>query len=185
MLNLISSNAASTTKGALVPIQTITLASSGGFTFSNIPQIYQDLFISVSARSEYSSSTLDVILLSWPYTQNHSYTTFRANGSTSMTIDHFRGSTSYGVYLNSIPTTTSAANSFGYLNIHIFDYTNTTRFKNIIATQAYDLNTGGGGISYTTGTKNTTTAITELTIGGGNAGISAGSRATLYGIRGA
>lgn len=184
MLSLLSSNSASTTKGAMVPIQTISLSASGGFVFNNIPQIYQDLFISISARGDYASS-MDVVLLSWPYTQNHSYTTMRALGSSSMTIDHFRGSTAYGVYLNSIPAATSAANTFGYVNIHIFDYSNTTRFKNVIAAQAFDLNTAGGGVSYTAGTKNTTTAITELSIGGGNAGISAGSIATLYGIRGA
>jgi hypothetical protein len=178
MSTLLSSVANSSVKGAMVPIQTVTLASNGGIVFNNVPQIYQDLMVIASLRSAYASS-LDVTLFEWGYTTNYSYTALRSNGAS---VDSYRGTGAYGIYCNSTPAATASANIFGSFIAHIFDYTNSTRFKNALIYQAYDLN-GSGGFTYTVGTKNTTDAVTMVEVGGGNAAIAAGSTATLYGIK--
>ena len=164
--------------GAMVPIASVTLATTGGILFSNVPQTYQDLFVVASLRGEYASS-VDVAILEWGYTTNYSYTGLRGLGSSA---DSYRGTGAYGIYCNSIPAATSTAGIYGAFEAHILNYANTTTYKTALVRQAFDLN-GSGGTSLTVGMKNTTAAVTMVEIGGGNNALSAGSTATLYGIR--
>jgi hypothetical protein len=83
-----------------------------------------------------------------------------------------------------VPAASSTANIYGSFEAHILNYTNATTYKTAIVRQGFDLN-GSGGTSLTVGMKNTTAAVTMVEIGGGNNAISAGSTATLYGIRAA
>lgn len=164
--------------GAMVPIASVTLATAGGITFNNVPQTYQDLMVVASLRGEYASTT-DVVLFEWGYTPNYSYTSLRGLGASA---DSFRGTNAYGIYCNSIPAANAPAGVYGSFVGHILNYASTTTYKTGIVRQAFDLN-GSGGTSLTVGMKNTTAAVTMVEIGGGNNAISAGSTATLYGIR--
>jgi hypothetical protein len=164
--------------GGMVPIATVTLSSAGGIQFFNVPQTFQDLFVVASLRGEYAAA-LDVVLFEWGYTTNYSYTALRGTGSAA---DSYRGTGAYGIYCNSIPAASSTSGIFGSFEGHILNYANTTNYKTAIVRQAFDLN-GSGGTSLTVGMKNTTAAVTFVEIGGGNNALSAGSTATLYGIR--
>jgi hypothetical protein len=162
-------------------IQTITLSTNAGITFSNVPQTYTDLVVVGQLRGLYAAS-LEVALIQWGYTQTYSYTAMRSNGSTA---DSYGGSSAYGLYCNSIPGASTASGIFGTFEAHIFNYTNTTTFKQCIVKQSYDYGSSGGGTSVTCGTRNLTGAITSVEIGGGNNAIVAGSTVSLYGIKAA
>jgi hypothetical protein len=179
MLNLISSNSASTTKGAVVPIQTITLSTSGGFTFTNIPQGYKHLFVNGRLRGNHAAN-LDVVLVYPSYVQSHNVVYLMADGS-SLSSGFL--SNAYGVYCNHMPAANSTAGAFGAFNLWVTDYTSTVKYKSFLARNSSDYN-GGGTTTLTMGTYKSTSALTELGIGGGNNAIAAGSTLTLYGIKG-
>ena len=159
------------------PIATLTLATSGGLAFNNVPQNYTDLVLVCSVRSTYNAAS-DVGILDFGYTTNHSYTALRAVGTTPTS---YNGTASYGLYCNAIPAATTNANIFGTFVAHIFNYSNSTTYKTAIVRQGWDLN-GSGGTTITVGMKNLTAPLTTVELGGGNAALAAGSTATLYGI---
>jgi hypothetical protein len=173
-----ASTSASATHGAIVPIQKITLTSNGGFTFNNVPQTYQDLFVVGNMRGLYAA-TFDVVLLQWGYTQTYNYMAMRGQGSS---VDSYRGTGAYGLYCNSMPAASTNSNAFGGFEAYIPNYAQSNTRKTVLVKQSFDVN-NSGGITYTIGSRNITDAVTMLELGGGNNAIAAGSTATLYGIR--
>lgn len=164
-------------QGALVPIQSTTITSTPtGFSFTNIPQVYQDLMIVLSFRKV--SGTYDgIFAINGDYTTNTAgrlqmYTDGTSHAGESRTND----STMYipDGQSHSSPTFLTAV-------IHLFDYTSTNRKTAIMQIAGYR-----GSIYWSTLSvaSKTVGAATSLSVTGNDGEFVAGTTCTLYGIKG-
>lgn len=168
--------------GAMVPIASSTLASSGDFYFTNIPQTYQDLFISVYGRSTQTLSTGSYFGgFNGNYGGNTNYSSTYLYGDGSSAVS-YRQSNQQGIWdEGTLPATSATSGIFGAMNMHILNYANTSTFKTYLLRSASDIN-GGGRTTLGVGLWRQTAAINTIYL---TASISfaAGTQATLYGIR--
>ena len=116
----------------LQPIANIAVTSSGGaggYSFTNIPQTYTDLFIVLSARSVGSGTSTDIRA----YTNNNtqmSDTNLYGNGSGYSST---RESTAAGAfYAGTIPASGATSNTFGNTQIYVSNYTSSNAKSFII-----------------------------------------------------
>ena len=170
--------------GAMVPIATSTLATDASvFSFTNIPQTYQDLFISIQWRDTTSGTGNSSVYLTTnafdgsatPYSQTILY----GNGSSALSAR--ATAKPYADTLGFVPKAGNTSGIFGSLTAHFLNYANTSTTKTYLIRTASDLN-GSGDTSLTVGLINSTAAITYINLSP-QTGILAGSTATLYGIR--
>jgi hypothetical protein len=170
--------------GAMVPIASTTLTSSGDVYFTNIPQTYQDLFISVYGRSTQAlttSSYFGGFNFNYGSNTNYSSTTLKGDGSSATST---RQSDQQGIWADGIlPGASSTLGIFGATTIYILNYANTSTFKTYLMRCASDLN-GSGATTLTVGTWRQTSAISTVYLTASVA-FAAGSQLTLYGIRAA
>ena len=161
-------------------ISTITGASSGLKTFTNIPQIYTHLQLRMIHR--------DI------FTTTPSYTYLRFNGDLGNTANnhYLRGDGSSAVsganqinanYVITVPqpSNDALANVYASTIIDILDYSSTTKFKVARAISGYDLN-GSGLVGIYGGMWRDTSAITSIGIGSAYQDDVANFRVDLYGI---
>jgi hypothetical protein len=171
-----------TQQGAFHPIATQTLTSSGDVYFTNIPQTFQDLFISVSGRSNQTASQGGYFLGfngNYGGNTNYSTTTLLANSSS---VSSTRQTNQSGLWGDGfIPATSSRGGVFGAMNMHILNYANTTNFKTYLMQCASDTD-GSGNTSITVGTWRQTSAISTIYLTPSISFV-AGSTISLYGIR--
>lgn len=168
------------------PIQTTTLTTgTATVTFSSIPATYTDLIVVANVYGRFSSTSAAAlrIRLNGDTSSNYSVTTLLGNGSTA-----YSGRLSSQTYLElgSIMAQNSTSSStFPPIIFHIFNYTNTTRFKTILSrTNSED---GTNTTSRRTGTyvglwRKAPEAINSIEIGTDGTDYVAGSTFTLYGI---
>lgn len=153
---------------AWVPIATSEGVES--MTFSNIPQIYKDLFLVCTDTSSKGSSFGSLLLNDL----TTGYKTYGAIGNSTTVSTPSWTNTAY------IPFGVGPAFALYYDNYmlrwHIGDYSSTTKTKQIIARYDSPSNAYTQVIS---ATNSTTNAITSLTISGGYS-----NNAYLYGIVG-
>jgi hypothetical protein len=153
------------------PIASTTLTSSGTITFTSIPQTYTDL---VLVTNLIGASTADLdITLNGNTGSNYSWTVLYSSGSTisSSRISNFAAMRLD--YYGYIGTT------FGQMNVANFiNYSNTSTFKTVIARA----NNGDYGVDAMACLWRSTAAITTIAI---TNTLSAGSTASLYGIKAA
>jgi hypothetical protein len=177
---LLPSVAAGSMHGAIVPIGYFTGNGASQASFTNIPQIYQDLRVVIYGRSGTSAATQTFSFYVNNNQNNTSYseTDLYGNGASALSL---RNTTGYGLgYI--IPAATSTSGIFGSITIDILNYANTTTYKTILARQAFDLN-GSGSTYLSAGFNRTNTnAITQLDVVVPGALIS-GSTVALYGVR--
>jgi hypothetical protein len=172
--------------GAMVPIQSATITSTGAFDFSNIPQIYQDLRVVLFVRSTNANATGDAFVMYFNHGagfQFTGYSTTNLSGDGSSAVSNRESNTSAIRIPNLIPTTTQTAAVFASITFDILNYRSST-FKNAILRGASDAN-GAGQTTFTVGLSQNTGAVTGLLMatGLGNNHFAANSTATLYGIR--
>lgn len=173
--------------GAMVPIASSTLSANGYFEFSNIPQTYQDLFISVNARaaatvgdSGYSNQSYITAYFN-DITSNYSVTFLIGDGSSATST---RASTQSNCYFGFIPNANATSGIFGSTTVHILNYANTSTFKTTLSRTAGDAN-GSGTTTLTVNNWRNTAAINKITLYCSYTNFLAGTTATLYGIRAA
>jgi hypothetical protein len=175
------SSAASNTKGAVVTIGYFPITSStGSMTFSNVPQIYQDLRIVVngvtSSASRFYVSYGDSSTLysdTWMIT-DMSATTYQSGRYIN------QNSNNVGGLINGSGTT--------YPSVHetyIPNYTNTVTYKSALSRFSKDLN-GSASPNYAAWEQvaslwRSTAAISTVTVGFG--GLMTFGSVSLYGIR--
>ena len=156
------------------PLQSIVLTSSAStVTFSNIPQIYQDLV--VVSQGQITTGVQNMLLrVNGDTGSNYSYTLLTGNGSSAASA---RGtSTSNGVadsngYLN--------ATNFNLATLHFMNYSNTTTYKTILSRS----NSASTGTDAIANLWRSTAAITSISVYPANsASFAAGSTFDLYGI---
>lgn len=171
-----------TQQGAFHPIASQTLTSSGDVYFTNIPQTFQDLFISVSGRSNQTASQggyFGGFNFNYGGNSNYSSTTIFGNSSSVASI---RQTNQAGLWGDGfIPALSSRAGVFGAMNMHILNYANTTNFKTYLMQCASDTD-GSGNTSMTTGTWRQTSAISTIYLTSSISFVP-GSTISLYGIR--
>ena len=185
---ILSSTASSSMKGAVVPIAsfTVTNSTTNDITFSNIPQVYNDLYLIFDGRrtdvSRLANFFVSPISASMPVSPQ----------STTIMEWALTGALSYSYvnqdaqYAGIIPSSMSAPNNFGVVTWECFDYTNSNVFKTCLSRSAADVD-GDGRTRLTVGLARTLNPITTVIISTFNGSIyfAPQSRATLYGIRGA
>lgn len=171
--------------GAMVPIVSSTLSSNGYFEFSNIPQTYQDLFISVNARaaatvgdSGFSNQSYITTYFN-DITANYSVTFLIGDGSSATST---RASAQGNAYFGFIPNANATSGIFGSTTVNILNYANTSTFKTILSRTAGDAN-GSGTTTLTVNGWRNTAAINKITLYCSYTNFVAGTTATLYGIR--
>jgi hypothetical protein len=172
--------------GAMVPIQSATITSTGAFDFANIPQTFQDLRVVLFVRSTNANATGDAYVMYFNHgggLQFTGYSSTNLAGDGSSAVSNRESSTSAIRIPGLIPTTTQTAGIFASISFDILNY-RSSRFKTAILRGAGDTN-GAGQTTLTVGLSQNTGAITGLLMATGLGGdhFSAGSTATLYGIR--
>lgn len=170
---------ASPMHGAMVPIaRAVGTGSTFYLSFTNIPQIYQDLFLvcyGLTASGDFL--TLNSVN---SYSPNISQTTLEGNGTSASSS---RASARYAWYLQSSASTNMTSTIPQTAEIHILNYSNTSTYKTLLGRYAIDAN-GSGNTGLTVGMVSTTSGISSFSIatGYGN-NFTTNATFTLYGIR--
>ena len=162
--------------GAMVPISSTVVASTGSVTMSSIPATFQDLFLVVSARTDSSTLTSALLRFNGDSGSNYSSTMLIGNGS-SATSERY--SNESFVRIGYAIGSSQLASAYASQTIHILNYANTSTNKTVIARDASDTN-GSGLTQLSAGLWRNTAAISSITYA---TSLVAGSTATLYGIR--
>lgn len=177
---------AGSVKGAVVPIAYYNNAGSafGNYTFSNIPQTFQDLMVVIYGRDASTGTSPWMSQLNYRFNgdagTNYSQTRLYGSGSSAVS-DRVTSQTS----TNTDPLVFSGAgaNIFSTTVTHILNYTNASIYKTFISRTSADAN-GTGWAVITAGLwRNASSGITSLSVYGGVGGFTAGSSIELFGIR--
>jgi hypothetical protein len=177
-----ASNAAGAMHGALVHIATVTgTGSSNGVTFSNIPQIYQDLFVVANGGGSTSgASSLIFVTFNGIYPNPLSSTYVYGNGTSVLSG---RVTNNDKIPMNGTGSGIATTTNPGAYVAHILNYANASTFKTVLCRSAEDQN-GSGQTALTVGLLRSTSAITAFNVSqvdGTNTPTS--TKVTLYGIR--
>ena len=169
--------------GALVPIATVNgNGSSSDISFSNIPQVYQDLMLVMYVRTDNASSSGANLYFNGVFNSSTSgFTNMQGNG-TSATSNRSTNIAAFPIGV--VPFVSSTSGLFASGITHILNYKSTGIYKTVLSRWADDRN-GSGDTRLNVGSwLNSTAAITQInvaTYGQGN--WVTGSTFTLYGIR--
>ena len=169
--------------GAMVPIASVTFTSdsSGGFAFTNIPQTYQDLQISLYGRDTSANTSITGgIYLNTIATTSWSSTFLRGDGSSASSSRTTTSTPTYGGGFV-VPAASATTDIFGGVLMHILNYANASTFKTVLSRSACDLN-GSGLTELRVSLWGNTSAVTRIDVAS-SANWKAGTTATLYGIR--
>jgi hypothetical protein len=170
--------------GAMVPIASFTLiADAAVFTFSNIPQTFQDLMLVAYWRDTTASTGNSSIYLTTNHYNGSSnlYSQTLLSGDGSSASSTRATAKTYADTLGFVPKNSNATGIFGSAIFHFLNYANTTTNKTYLVRTSADLN-GSGNTSLAVGLIAGTAAINTVAISPLTQ-ILAGSTATLYGIR--
>jgi len=175
----ISSSASITSYNNYSSIATAT-PNNSSVAFSNIPQDYKHLQLRIFARTS-GAGDFDTMVLRFNGDTNSNYMMHWIFGDgTSASYGNSTPSTTY-IQIRDISASGSLANSFGAFIVDIYDYASVLKIKTVRTMGGYDTNSTGK-INLQTGTWNSTTPISSITLAGGNAAFIANSHVALYGI---
>lgn len=154
--------------------------------FTAIPASYAHLMLAVTARTDQAVPASSLGLrFNGDTATNYDGTTLAGNGISASSSEYFGAGTMFGVI--AVPGATSAdGRLFGGGSILIPDYANTTAWKNTngCAASASARTTGGHLVNLNSGLWCSVAAINQVTLLPGAGNFVAGSRATLYGLKG-
>ena len=166
---------------SMFPIASYTFTSDGGgFSFTNVPQVYEHLRIHFVSRGTAGFS--GSFLSNYIYFNTNDGANYRhgwnfvGNNAAGSAGGFASSSGTYALY----PDSTRAANIFGAGIVDICDYSNTSKFKTAKYFGGTDVN-GAGSIMIGEFTYSSLNAITQINISG-DGNYAAGSRFDLYGI---
>jgi hypothetical protein len=157
-------------------LQSSTLSADGSFSLTSIPQTFTHLQLRFYGKLTASGSGA-----------GGAYIGFNGDANISGAHQMYSNGSSTGFNYDSlssiITTCYGYANYFSYAIVDILDYTNTNKFKSVTSFGGYDVNvTGSGQVFFKSAVYRSTSAIQSLTLTGGGAAITSGSRVDLYGI---
>lgn len=171
----------------LIQTYDVTSASQAAYVFSAIPQTYKHLQVRITGRFNSTASStyiFSIYLNGYDGVSNSARHSLECDGTSVTSAAGSSVTNIWGGYIamNNYPTNAFSANI-----IDILDYSSTTKNKTIremggVVSTA----TSTSKIALHSGFKNTTNAVTSLEISSDNGSIfwMAGSRLSLYGIKG-
>ena len=157
-------------------ISTVTVGSGGAssIAFTSIPQIYTDLLVVCSGRTDGSGNGINISFNG--NTSNYSSRALQGNGS---------GVSSFGTYNRNAGMVTDSnqtASVFGSTSIYVPNYTGST-FKSYSADGVSEHNSATAYMSFIAGLWSDVSAITSLTLSLMAGNFMQHSSASLYGIK--
>jgi hypothetical protein len=162
-------------------IATTVLSSNGTPVFTNIPQTYQHL--QVRAATLVAGSTNGATYEdSWAINSDYNgsnYNTHQLRGNGSSTSSIYRSS---GMFLQHASFTSGQLITNAAV-VDFLDYRNTSKFKTVRLFGGVS-GPSGSWVTLSSGLWRSTAAITSLEYNYGGTAFAAGSRVSLYGIRG-
>jgi hypothetical protein len=163
-----------------IPITTVTVGSGGATTidFNNIPQIYTDLVIKISARATAGGAFAGLVIA--PNGNTANYTLRWLGDAGGGAVSYTQGAFGYS-HLFYIPATSATASTFGNGEITIPNYTSANN-KSISADGANENNATAIYQGMSAGLWSNTAPITSISLTTGGSFVQY-STATLYGIR--
>jgi hypothetical protein len=172
-----------TAQGAMVPISsvTVTSATDTSMGFSNIPQIYKDLYCVITSRRT-DAVTEGTQFLYTGYSGTIASTTKLYGDGASAASS--RVTAQNAGFIGAYPGASSGGGIFGSQIIHILDYANTSKFKTFLCRTASDRN-GAGQTEISMTLFRDTAGLTSFGVSTYNASVYyvPGSTMTLYGIK--
>lgn len=166
----------------LFPIATTTVGAGGAssVTFSSIPQVYTDLLIKASARTDATPGVaVNNITAQFNGVTSSSYSEKGLGGNGSSAYSQSYSRTVVGVGLANSSSSTS--NTFGNTDIYIPNYTS-SNYKSTSADGVTENNATASWVEMDAGLFSNTSPISSITLtSGGN--FLQYSTFTLYGIR--
>lgn len=165
------------------PIATFTSSgSTGQFSFTSIPQTYTDLVLVFYARSTFSISLHQSYIQVNGSASGYSSTRLVGDGASASSS---RATAQTGMYPGALPGGSSTAGVFGAQTVHFLNYSNTSKFKTILARTGADLS-GSGTTELAASLWSNTAAISSILLQNvDGVAFASGSTATLYGIKAA
>lgn len=172
---------------AMIPIYTQTVGAGGvaSVTFNNIPGIYTDLMLQISARSSASGYDNVRLKINNDTSALYSQTSLYGNGATASSE---RLASASNIYIfdyspGSIPNALSTANTFSNFSAYIPNYTS-SNFKSVISEVATENNVASDYVRNTLGAGlyRSTSSINRLDVSV-FASFTQYSTFTLYGIK--
>ena len=159
----------------LISTITVSTATTANIDFQNIPAIYDDLVLHLSARYDGSGSPNTLISfnnLTTSFTSRVLYGDGTSAGSTDA-VDRF-------IAYNSLSTNTASTFGSGY--VYIPNYAGSTN-KSYAADSASETNGTTAYIGMVAGLRSNTAAITQITFTPSSGNFVQYSSASLYGIK--
>lgn len=172
-------------ESAYTLIQSTVLSSATtAISFDSIPQTYSHLQVRISPASNASGNYSDIYIgINNIYTTNYHNHRLLGNGSSALSSNNTN--TQYPVVGKA--TSTDITNAYGGAIIDIYDYTSTTKRKVFKSLQSSVSGSAGSGpiVELSTGLLTNTPAVTSIALYLITFQFLAGSRFSLYGIKGA
>lgn len=168
-----------TQQGAMVQIGISDMNGTvTAFSFSDIPQTYQDLMIIADIRSIGGGAGAGWVINGNPSGVTYGTTTIKGDGSSATSA---RGSSmSYGA--SQVGALGSTAGINALMIVHFLNYANSTTKKTWIQKTASDIN-GSGFVGMESMANSSNSPITSITCSTANGSVNWIGTATLYGIK--
>ncbi len=169
--------------GGMIPLSTFTATSNTAtVTFSDIPQNYEHLQVRITARDSRTTANGDEVRFTFNSDTSSNYALHELSGNGSSASSNAGTNQAY-IGINRIAADGATSSIFGTIIMDILDYSNTNKFKTVRALGGADWN-GSGEIYFSSGLWRSTSAISSITmIGGNNNNFKQYSSFALYGIK--
>jgi hypothetical protein len=165
---------------------TTLAAAAGSVVFSSIPQTYRHLRLVLTARGDLTGTGPQRVLMRMNADSGAGYHwQYMRGNATTPTTGAFIGASSIGVGLLTVAG--SAADNWATTEVVLPDYRSATHRKQVQASTGGMMTdeTAGLFLEQSTGIWRNLSAITSLTLFPSGGNFIAGTRATLYGMKGA
>lgn len=171
--------------GAYELIQTLALgSSSSSVTFSSVPSTFRHLQLRMVTRNDRSAGNLTGIRMRFNGVSTASYSRHILQGFGSGTFSGASTSQTQ-IELDSSPTTATGTGIFDAQIVDILDYANTSKNKTVRVLSGKHIDiTNQNTIGLVSGAFLSTAAISSITIDLFSNSFVAGTRVSLYGIKG-
>ncbi len=171
------------------PITTTVLGTAAAsISFSSIPNTYKHLAIRLVSRNDNGGVTQSLAIMRFNSDSGTNYSDHRIEANASGTVAITAVASRAYLPLSRVEGSAADTNAFAVSVAEILDYTNTNKNKTMRAMQASinsTASTNGSFNGLMSGVWLNTAAITGITISDASGyNFAAGTRATLYGIKG-
>jgi hypothetical protein len=167
----------------LISTQTVGAGGAASISFTSIPQIYTDLYLVVSGRSD-SSQAAPAVHVDMHLTVNGSTTGYSERmlyGRAGSAASANSSGSAFFNWAGTVDGSTATSTTFSTVGIYIPNYAGSTN-KVFISENATENNASEGIIESWTGLWTNTAAITSLSATLGNGNFVQYSTASLYGV---